>query len=129
MKKARLQTPGLQAPLAVLARHRTPWWIDPFGRAIEIKGQDHALSAIAMLKERGIVAGPEAAIAALVDEGWIRVQVYPNRTAFIQGSVGFLTDNGDAIMSIVPKLRCVEIACVPAGRYRQAPVISKAQIN
>ncbi len=128
MKKPDLQKIAAKIPRDQLARYRVPWWIDPQGDIVHLQDKDHAMSAIEMLKERGIKAGPEKSISTLIHEGWVRVQAYPDHTAFVQGTLRSLLDKGSAVLKIVPELISVEIAYIPAD-YTRPPSVPMKEIG
>ncbi|OGH58541.1 MAG: hypothetical protein A3G34_08740 [Candidatus Lindowbacteria bacterium RIFCSPLOWO2_12_FULL_62_27] len=128
MDKSKLQKIGAKIPRDKLALCRVPWWIDPEGAAVRLPEPGHAASAIEMLRKRGIEAGPDKAVGAMIGEGWIRVQVYPDDTAFIQGTFESILKRGRTILKIVPNLKSVELSFVPAGDDAP-PTLGAEEIN
>ena len=107
---------------------RTPYWIDPQGKAILIIPLDHALSAIEHYKKQGIMLEPESAVEKMINEGWIRVQIYPDGKAVIQGITSALKKNGGQILEIAPNLKAVGIAYVPWD-YKEPPTFTRKEID
>src|SRR4030067_1879334 len=107
---------------------RTPYWIDPQGKAILTIPLDHALSAIEHYKKQGIMLEPESAVEKMINEGWIRVQIYPDGKAVIQGITSALKKNGGQILEIAPNLKAVGIAYVPWD-YKEPPTFTRKEID
>lgn len=130
-KMSELQKPGFsRLSISELRALRKPWWITPEGKVIDLDAlkKDHALSAIDMLGQSGLDADPTEAIEEIVGRGYIRVQTYPDSTAFVQGTYDALVQNGERILQIVPGLVSVEIAYLPAD-YKAPPSITRAEID
>ena len=108
--------------------NRIPYWINPYGEVILTTPLDHALYAIKYYKEQGMTLEPEYAIEKMINEGWIRVQVFPDGEAIIQGIPSALKKNGEIILNIVPDLKVVGIAYVPWD-YKKPPIFTREEIN
>lgn len=107
---------------------RTPFWIDPRGKAILTIPLDHALYAIEHYKRQGIILEPESAVEKIINEDWIRVQIYPDGKAVIQGIPSALKKNGKAILGLAPNLKALGIAYVPWD-YKEPPTFTRKEID
>lgn len=108
--------------------NRTPYWINPQGKAILTTPLDHALYAIEYYKKRKIVLDPESAIEKMINEGWVRVQIFPDGNATIQGSPSALKSIGMAILDIAPNLESISIAYVPWD-YTEPPKFTRKEVD
>jgi hypothetical protein len=107
---------------------RIPYWIDPQGKVMLTIPFDHALYAIEHYRKQGIMLKPENAVEKMINEGWIRAQVYPDGKAVIQGIPSALKKNGKAILEIAPNLKAVGIAYVPWD-YKEPPAFTRKEID
>ena len=107
---------------------RIPYWINPQGRAMLTTPLDHALYAIEHYKKQGIMLEPENAVEKMINEGWIRAQVYPDEKAVVQGIPSALKKNGKAILEIASNLKAVGIAYVPWD-YKEPPTFTRKEID
>lgn len=108
--------------------NRVPYWINDRGEIIATDPLDHSLYAIEHYKKQGITLNPEQAVKRLVNDGWIRTQVFPDKGAFIQGTVEALKKNGRNILVIVPDLSYLEIGYIPFN-YNDPPMFTRKQID
>lgn len=108
--------------------YRTPYWINPQGKAILTLPLDHALYAIEYYKKQGIGLDPESAIEKMINEGWIRVQIFPDGSSIIQGSPSALQSVGMTVLDIVPNLKSIGIAYVPWD-YKEPPTFTREEID
>lgn len=109
--------------------NRIPYYIDDKGQIIDTRPNDHALFAVAFFEKQGLSLQVNDAVEKIVTgNDYIRVQVFPDKSAFIQGTIDSLKKNGKRILNIVPDLAILEIGYVPID-YEVPPRFTRAEIE